>query len=62
MYVIIKKHNDVNYTIKRGRNTLRMHVNHLKPFIDNYYNKEKPPHEQKIEKIDVSNRVKKNRQ
>jgi len=33
-YVIIEKNNDLNYTIKRGRKTTRIHANRIKPFID----------------------------
>ncbi|KAM0735103.1 Retrovirus-related Pol polyprotein from transposon 17.6 [Formica fusca] len=34
-YVIIEKNSDVNYTIKKGRKAVRMHINKLKPFIEN---------------------------
>jgi len=33
-YVILEKNSDVNYTIKKGRKTLRVHINKLKQFID----------------------------
>jgi hypothetical protein len=33
-YEITEKHSDVNYTIKKGRKTTRIHVNRLKPFIE----------------------------
>jgi len=33
-YIIIEKNSEVNYTIKKGRKTSRMHVNRLKPFIE----------------------------
>jgi len=33
-YTIIKKINDVNYVIKGGRKTLRVHANRIKSFID----------------------------
>jgi len=33
-YKIIEKHSKVNYTIKKGRKTTRIHVNRLKPFIE----------------------------
>jgi len=33
-YTIIEKNSEVNYTIKRGKKTSRMHVNRLKPFIE----------------------------
>jgi len=32
-YKIIEKNSEVNYTVKKGRKTMRMHVNRLKPFI-----------------------------
>ncbi|KAM0729433.1 Retrovirus-related Pol polyprotein from transposon 297 [Formica fusca] len=34
-YTIIEKNSEVNYTIKRGRKTIRVHINRLKPFIEN---------------------------
>lgn len=34
-YEIIEKHSDVNYTIKKGRKTVRIHINRIKPFIEN---------------------------
>ena len=34
-YVILEKHNDVNYTIKIKRKMLRVHANRLKAFIEN---------------------------
>ena len=33
-YVILEKHDNVNYTIKMGRRKLRVHVNRIKPFVD----------------------------
>ena len=33
-YTVTEKHSEVNYTIKRGRTTTRVHVNRLKPFIE----------------------------
>jgi len=33
-YKITEKHSKVNYTIKKGRKTTRIHVNRLKPFIE----------------------------
>jgi len=33
-YVITEKNSDLNYTIKRGRKTTRIHANRIKPFID----------------------------
>jgi len=33
-YTIIEKNSEVNYTVKKGRKTSRMHVNRLKPFIE----------------------------
>lgn len=34
-YTILEKNSDVNYTIKKGRKTVRMHINKLKLFIEN---------------------------
>jgi len=34
-YTITKKLSDVNYEIKGGRKTIRVHANRIKPFIDN---------------------------
>jgi transposase InsO family protein len=34
-YIVMEKINDVNYTIKKGRKTLRVHANRLKAFIEN---------------------------
>jgi len=33
-YTIIEKNSKVNYTVKKGRKTTRVHVNRLKPFIE----------------------------
>jgi len=33
-YTIIEKNSEVNYTVKKGRKTSRMHINRLKPFIE----------------------------
>jgi len=33
-YTIIEKNSKVNYTIKKGRKTMRVHVNRLKQFIE----------------------------
>jgi len=33
-YAIIEKNSKVNYTIKKGRKTMRVHVNRLKQFIE----------------------------
>jgi len=33
-YIVIEKNSDLNYTIKRGRKTTRIHANRIKPFID----------------------------
>jgi len=33
-YKIIEKHSAVNYTVKKGRKTVRVHINRLKPFIE----------------------------
>jgi len=33
-YRIIEKNSEVNYTVKKGRKTSRMHVNRIKLFIE----------------------------
>jgi len=33
-YKIIEKNSEVNYIVKKGRKTTRMHINRLKPFIE----------------------------
>ncbi|EFN66432.1 Retrovirus-related Pol polyprotein from transposon 412, partial [Camponotus floridanus] len=33
-YTILEKNSDVNYTVKGGRKTVRMHINKLKLFIE----------------------------
>jgi len=40
-YVITGKNSDVNYTIKMGRRTIRVHVNRLKAFIEHYTHKKR---------------------
>ncbi|XP_011859870.1 PREDICTED: uncharacterized protein LOC105557283 [Vollenhovia emeryi] len=34
-YTVMEKHNDVNYSVKMGRRTIRVHANRLKLFIEN---------------------------
>ena len=33
-YTVTERHSHVNYTVKRGRRTVRVHVNRIKPFIE----------------------------